>query len=232
MRKIAILQPNYLPWKGVFDLIHQVDVFVFLEDVQYTEHDWRNRNKILTDQGEKWIVVPVKHSGKGGQLICEAEIDMRSTWQKKHFNAFQTYYAKTPYFKEYKWIIEDLYMEHSWQKISELDSYATKLIAKVLGIKSEFISSLEVDAEGKKDDRVINIVKRLNGDFYLSGPAAKDYIIPKKFSDQDISLKYIDYEYPEYNQLFKPFSHYVTVLDVIFNCGLDSPFYIWGWRNK
>ena len=231
MKKIAINQTIYLPWKGYFDLINSVDVFVFLDTVQYTEHDWRNRNKILTHQGSKWITVPIKNSCRRGQLICEAEIDNRSTWQRKHYNAFKLNYSKAPYFNEFEWIIEELFMNKSWNKISEFNISAIKLIAKILGIKTEFIDSLDLNPEGAKDDRVIDIIKKLNGDYYLSGPRASEYLIPEKFENNNIKLEYINYDYPDYKQVFEPFDHFVTVLDLIFNCGEAAPYYIWGWRN-
>lgn len=231
MKKIAILQSNYLPWKGVFDMMHQADTFVFLEDVQYTEQDWRNRNKILTKQGTNWIIVPIRNSNKFGQLIYEAEIDNRSYWQRKHYNSFQMNYGKAPYFKEYSWIIDDIFNKDKWTNLSELNIYSTQLIAKVLGIKTEFITSTSLDVKGIKDDRVIEICKKLNATHYLSGPAAKDYIIPEKFKKEGIELEYIKYEYPRYKQMHEPFNHYVTSLDLIFNVGHDAPYYIWGWRK-
>lgn len=232
MHKIAILQSNYLPWKGVFDMIHQVDTFVFLEDVQYTEHDWRNRNKIITKNGIKWIAVPVNHSNKAGQKIYEAEINDKINWQRKHYNAFEFNHAKAPYFKEYKWILEDLYKNKNWTKISEFNIYAMQLISKELGIKTKFINSLDLKVQGKKDDRIIEICKKLNATHYLSGPAAKSYITPEKFENANIQLEYIKYEYPRYKQLYEPFSHFVTILDLIFNCGPNAPYYIWEWREK
>ncbi|MCY6959567.1 WbqC family protein [Clostridium brassicae] len=232
MHKIAILQSNYLPWKGVFDMIHQVDTFVFLEDVQYTEHDWRNRNKIITKDGVKWITVPVNHSNRKGQKIYEAEINDKISWQRKHYNAFELNYAKTPYFKQYRWILEDLYRNKKWSKISDFNIYAIELIAKELGIKTQFINSLDLIAKGTKDDRIIGICKKLNATHYLSGTAAKNYIIPEKFEKANIKLEYIKYEYPRYKQLYGSFNHFVTVLDLIFNCGTKAPYYIWGWREK
>lgn len=231
MRKIAILQSNYLPWKGVFDIIHQVDTFVFLEDVQYTEHDWRNRNIIKTKEGEKWITIPVKNSNRGGQLIIEAEIDNRSNWQRKHFNSFQMNYGRAPFFKKYKWILEDLYLCRKWDKLSEINIHFIKLIAKELGINTEFVMSTDLNVSGKKDDKIINICKILNASSYLSGPSAKNYIDPNKFQKEEIELEYIKYQYPKYKQLYEPFNHYVTILDLIFNCGPDAPYYIWGWRE-
>ncbi len=231
MKKIAILQSNYLPWKGVFDMIHQVDTFVFLEDVKYTEHDWRNRNKIQTKDGVKWITVPVNHSKKIDLKIYEAEINDKINWQRKHYNAFQLNYIKAPYFKEYKWILEDLYKNKKWEHISNFNIYAIKLIAKELGIETEFINSVDLNINGIKDDRIIEICKKLNATHYLSSPAAKDYIVPEKFERANIKLEYINYEYPKYKQLHEPYNQFVTILDLLFNCGHNSPYYIWGWRK-
>lgn len=105
-RKIAILQPNYIPWKGVFDLINQVDAFVFYDDVQYTKKDWRSRNKIKSPNGEHWITVPIATKGKREQLIFEAEIDNTQIWQSKHYKSIWSSYNKAPYFEEYKYIIK------------------------------------------------------------------------------------------------------------------------------
>lgn len=229
MKKVAILQSNYLPWKGVFDIMHQVDVFVFLEDVQYTARDWRNRNKVLTDKGSLWISVPIKRNRK--QFICEAKIDNSYDWQEKHFRTFDIYYSKALYYKEYKWIMNKIFKENKWGKLSHLNIRANKLIAQVLGIQVEFINSCDLGVKGKKDDKLIEICQNLEATHYLSGPAAKDYIIPEKFEKVGIELEYIKYEYPRYKQLHEPFNHHVTILDLLFNCGPDAPYYIWGWRE-
>lgn len=231
MRKIGILQSNYIPWKGVFDIINQVDVFVFLEDVQYTVRDWRNRNKILTKTGTQWITVPTIHKDNRHQMICETKINNIEPWQRKHFAAFQSNYARAPYYKKYKWILDELYIKSVWDKISELNIYATILISNELGIKTKFINSIDLKTTGSKDDKLIQIIKKLDGDYYLSGPAAQNYINPHKFKSADIKLEYIKYEYPKYKQLYEPFYHNVTILDLLFNCGPDAPYYIWGWRK-
>jgi hypothetical protein len=96
MRKVAILQPNYIPWKGVFDLISRVDCFVFYDDVQYTSKDWRNRNKIKTPNGEIWLSVPVQTKGRRGQLISEAQIEIGTNWQEKHFRSITNSYSRAP----------------------------------------------------------------------------------------------------------------------------------------
>lgn len=228
-KKVAILQSNYLPWKGVFDMINQVDEFIFLEDVLYTTRDWRNRNKIKTNDGELWITVPVKKSSQ--QLIYEAQIDNSFNWQHKHYKTLEMYYSKSPYYKKYEWLITHIFKERRWDKLSDLNIYTTKLIAELLNIKTKFSNSVEMQVDGKKDDKLIQICKKVNATHYLSGPSAKNYIIPEKFAEAGIVLEYIKYEYPRYKQLYEPFNHYVSILDLLFNCGPDAPYYIWGWRE-
>ena len=230
LSKIAILQSNYIPWKGVFDMIHQVDTFVFLEDVQFTKRDWRNRNQIMTPNGLQWITVPVKKAPRESK-IYEVEIFNDSNWQRNHYDAFTHNYAKAPYFKDYKHILEEIYLKNIWNNLSEFNIKTTILISKVLGINTRFINSRNLSTTGKKDDKLIEICKQVGAISYLSGPAAKSYIDDEKFKESNIKLSYINYEYPEYKQLYGPFSHYVTILDLLFNCGPDSTYYIWGWRE-
>ncbi len=230
MKKIAILQSNYIPWKGVFDMINQVDVFVFFEDVQYTRRDWRNRNKIKTSLGSKWLTVPVKKHPVDVK-ICDVGIS-ENDWQKKHYNSIKENYSKAPFFNEYHFLLEEIYLNREWIMLSELNIFTTKLIADTLGIRTEFVNSVDLNTEGKKDDKIMEICKKLGATDYLSGPAAKDYISEEKFKDAGIGLEYIVYDYPEYDQLHGDFNHYVTVLDLIFNCGKESPKYIFQGKTE
>ncbi|MDH6028035.1 WbqC family protein [Vibrio splendidus] len=221
MKKIAILQSNYIPWKGVFDMINQVDTFVFFEDVDYTNRDWRTRNKIRTNSGSKWLTVPVKKMPRGTK-ICDIRIANDGKWQKKHKSTISQSYSKAKYFQEYKWILDDIY-DTEWDSLSDFNIYTTKLICNVLDIKCNFVNSKDIESIGVKDDKLISICKSLSADYYLSGPSAKNYIDNDKFEEESIELAYIDYSgYPEYSQVQDDFEHYVSVLDVIFNCGPDS----------
>lgn len=225
MKKIAILQSNYIPWKGVFDMMNKVDVFVFFEDVDFTKRDWRTRNKIKTPEGEVWLSIPVKKSSRGTK-IYEIEISQETNWQEKHYQTIVQYYKKAKFFSEYKWLLDKIYLEKKWENLSEFNIYVNTLIARELGIKTEFINSKDLETNGTKDDKLIEIIKKLDGDFYLSGPAAKDYIVNEKFKKEKIELAYIEYKYSEYTQLYGEFNHYITILDVLFNCGKEAPKYI------
>lgn len=211
-------------------MISQVDVFVFYNDVQYTKRDWRNRNMIQTPTGPIWITVPVNSQSR--PLIKDVIISETPEWQKKHYNALKTNYGRAEHYKEYEWLLEELYLRKKWKWLSEFDIFSTKLICNVLGLKKEFVLSSDIELSGTADDRLIDLIEKVKGDCYLSGPAAKSYISAEKFVVKKIGLEYIKYEYPEYKQVFKPFTHNVTVLDLIFNCGADAPQYIWGWRQS
>jgi hypothetical protein len=223
MKKIAILQPNYIPWKGVFDLINRVDVFVFYDDVQYTTKDWRNRNKIKTINGDKWLSVPVITKSKRHQLICDAMIDQTKNWQKEHLRKITYNYLKAKYFDQYKHILDAIYVENRWSKISDLNIFAIKLIASELGIDAIWVKASDLKIHGSKEgEKVIKICIELGCTHFINGPSAKAFMDEKLFKLEGIQLEYIDYSYPEYRQLFQPFSHEVTILDVLFNCGGSS----------
>lgn len=223
MRKIAILQPNYIPWKGVFDLINKVDVFVFYDDVQYTVKDWRNRNKIKTPNGDIWLTVPVIHKGRRNQLIKDAEIDLTTQWQQSHFKSIKSNYSKSKFYKTYEYLLEEIYIKREWRSISELNIFSTKLIAKALNINVEWHNSSEFNFEGDKNgDKVIKLCKTLDCNYFINGPASKAFMNEKLFEEENITLEYMSYDYKEYDQLYPPFNHYVTVLDVLFNCGENA----------
>lgn len=232
MKKIAILQSNYIPWKGVFDMINMVDEFVFLEDVDYTTRDWRNRNIIKTPNGDIWLTVPVKKADRGTK-IKDIKINNTTGWQRKHFLTIEGCYKKAPFFSEYEAMLDDIYINQRWNSLSEMNIYITKKISEILGIKTHFVNSDDLNTSGTKDDKLIEICQKLNATHYISGPAAKDYIKEEKFRNADIGLSYIQYDaYPEYKQLYGSFNHHVSVLDVLFNCGSNSPSFIFKGREE
>jgi hypothetical protein len=230
MTKVAIIQSNYIPWKGYFDIIHDVDLFIFLDDVQFTARDWRNRNKIKTPHGLHWLTIPVGCSRE--RLIHEVQI-LDDNWEKCHWETIRHNYSKAPYFKLYKDYFEYVYLDIKWINLSELNQYIIKMISKdLLGITTEFEDSREFNAHGHKLDRLLDILVKTGAEYYISGPSARDYIEENRLTELGIQLHYKDYTgYPEYSQLFPPFEHGVTILDLLFNSGPDAPFFIWGWRD-
>ena len=230
MTRLVVLQSSYIPWKGYFDLINDADLFVFYDDVQFTPRDWRSRNRIKTPHGTKWLTVPV--GSKRSRLICDVKIS-DDRWQHDHYLALFNLYRKSPYFSDFKWLLEVIYKEKSWKSLSELNQSATRLIAKQLGISVLFHDSREFCSQGSKLEKLIDLIKKAGADTYISGPSAKAYINEEHFNREGIKLIWKTYDgYPEYPQRYPPFEHAVTVLDLLFNVGPEAPRYIWGWREQ
>lgn len=218
--RVGIIQSNYIPWRGYFDFIDSVDIFVFHDDLQYTKNDWRNRNKIKTKTGLVWLTVPVKYN-KTSQLISETAIDYSQQWAKKHMNMIRENYQKAPYFKEIaEPFFEIISKYHS--SISDLNIEIVKFIMDQLSIKTQIKMSCELAPEGVKTARVMDVLKKIGATRYLSGPAAKDYLDENMFAENKIRLEYKSYDYPEYPQLWGPFEGPVSVLDLLFNTGPDA----------
>lgn len=227
MKKIAILQSNYIPWKGYFDMIHMVDEFILYDDMQYTRRDWRNRNKIKTPSGLQWLTIPVDTKGKFYQKIKETKVKDHD-WCEDHFRALRLNYGHAPYFKEYAPIFQELYQQCKEKEfLSDINYLFLTEICKLLGIHTKITWSSDYTLADGKTERLVQLVKDAGGQEYLSGPAAKDYIVDQCFEDAHIKLTYMDYSgYPEYSQLFGDFEHGVSILDLLFNVGADAPKYM------
>lgn len=226
MKKVAILQSNYIPWKGYFDLIAAVDEFILYDDMQYTRRDWRNRNLIKTPQGLQWLTVPVKVSGKYLQSIRETEIDGHS-WAEKHWKNFLYHYKRAPYFDEIAPIFEPIYRNCSHTRLSELNREFIETVCHYMGISTKISNSADYELCDGKTERLAEICLQTGGTEYISGPAAKEYIDPDVFLERNIKLTWFNYSgYPEYPQLWGAFEHGVTVLDMLFNCGQQSSNYM------
>ncbi|EXI88300.1 MAG: WbqC-like protein family protein [Candidatus Accumulibacter regalis] len=230
MKKVAILQSNYIPWKGYFDIINEVDLFIFYDDVQYTARDWRNRNRIKTPRGVEWLTVPT--DGSREKLICDVRLpDPR--WQEIHWKSLQQCYGKAPFFASAQPLLEEVYRGQRWTHLSQLNQHLITRIARdMLGISTEFADARAYAATGSKQDRIIELLEKSAASAYLSGPAAKSYIDEALFADKGIELTWHDYTgYPEYRQFHPPFEHGVSIFDLLFHTGSDAPWHIWGWRD-
>lgn len=227
---VVISQSNYIPWKGYFDLIHDADLFVFYDDVQFTKNDWRNRNKLKGQSGVTWITIPV---GTNLNRLISEVVPSDTFWQIKHWKLICHLYGKAPYFPLYKDFFEEVYCGRTWSNLSKLNQTLIKYVSKeYLGINTRFMQSSDLPNEGKKQERLLKMLTALGTNVYVSGPSASAYIDPESFKALNIELVWKDYSgYPEYSQFHPPFCHDVSILDLLFHTGPDAPYYIWGWRE-
>lgn len=225
-KKIVITQSNYIPWKGYFDAIDLCDVFVIYDDMQYTKRDWRNRNQIKTSNGLKWLSVAVEVSGKYFQRINETKIADKA-WNKSHLELLKQSYKNASCYKEVLGFIEEAYLTCNFEYLTDINTHFIRRINDFLGIKTEIRFSSEFELHEEKTQRLVNICAELNGTDYYSGPAAKNYMDESRFAEKNINVHYFDYSaYPEYNQLHGDFVHGVSILDLIFNVGIEAPKYM------
>ena len=223
-KTVAIVQSSYIPWKGYFDLINSVDEFILFDDVQFTKRDWRSRNQIKTAQGPHWLTVPCASKGKFEQLICETRVSDPS-WARQHWKSIAHAYARAPHFAAYAPQLEAAYLQAGeLELLSNVNRLLLQTLCGLLAIKTPLTDSRDYLGEGAKTDRLLSLCRAASATRYISGPSAKAYIEDGKFTAAGVELAYADYGgYPEYPQLFPPFEHAVSVIDLLFNAGPEAP---------
>lgn len=219
--KVGMIQSCYLPWRGYFDLIDDVDLFVIYDDVQYTRKDWRNRNRIKTAAGTKWITVPVHFSQRQAVNIQDAKIDYGQTWQRKHIGNITQSYREAPFFNDYS---EELFahLNHRYETISQLNVALISWCMEKLNIHVPLRHASEFQGGGDRNGRIFAILKALECQEYLVGPAAQSYIDEAAYQREGIQLTYKAYKYLPYPQLHGDFDPGVSALDLLFICGPDA----------
>jgi WbqC-like protein family len=228
--KCVILQPSYLPWRGYFHQIQKADVFVFYDDVQYDDRGWRNRNRVKTSAGAKWLTIPVLSHGV--QLAKTQVRDIRISWDRpwarKHLTTIQHSYAQAPFFERYRSLVESFYDRRD-ECLADFTMHVTMALAAELRLtNTQFRRSSEFAVQGTKTDRLLALLGAVRADHYISGPSARDYIDESKLRRAGVTLEYMSYDYPEYQQLYPPYDPGVSVLDLLFMKGEDAGHLIWG----
>ena len=222
-KRIAIVQSSYIPWKGYFDLIKSVDAFVLYDDAQFTRRDWRNRNRIKTAHGLKWLTVPVEMKGKYGHAMKDTHISDPS-WGEKHWKSLVHAYSKAPCFSQFAARIEEVYQDASDEPLSLINHRFLIAICSILGIDTKITWSMDYQATGRKSERLVDLCRRAGATEYVSGRSARAYLDESLFEEAGIDVIWMEYDgYPEYDQLHPPFEHHVTALDLIFHTGAGAP---------
>jgi hypothetical protein len=222
-KRVAIVQSNYIPWKGYFDLIRLVDEFILFDDVQYTRQDWRNRNQIKSASGLVWLSVPVRSKGKFFQAIKDTEVE-DPDWARRHWQTLVRSYARAPHFAAYRSTFEELYARAAAEhRLSAINRLFVDAICQALGLDTRITWSMDYRVCDGKTERLVSLCQQAHATEYVSGPAARVYLDESQFRAAGITLRYIDYgPYPEYPQLHPPFTHHVSVLDLLFHVGGDA----------
>jgi hypothetical protein len=225
MKKVAILQSNYIPWKGYFDMIAAVDEFIIYDDVQFTKNDWRNRNKIKTPNGVQWISIPVRQE-RLDQKISETKVSDRR-WADKHWKTLKQNYGRAAGFSTFAPILAETYQHAAeLELLSDINLLFIRTLCKLTHISTKISLCTDYNMEGDRMSRLINLCEQASATVYISGPAAKSYLQEDDFAKSGMTVEWMDYSgYNEYPQLYPPFEHGVSMIDLLLNTGTGfSPY--------
>jgi hypothetical protein len=226
LKRVAIVQSNYIPWRGYFDLIAFVDEFIIYDDMQYTKRDWRNRNRIKTSQGLQWMTVPVQVKGRYYQKIRETLID-GPDWAKAHWRALEFNYSAASHFSEIADWLAPVYLDEQHTNLSLLNRRLLEAICGYLGIATRLTNSWDYELADGKTERLANLCQQAAATEYVSGPSARSYVDEGVFDEIGIRVTWFDYAgYRDYKQLWGAFEPAVSILDLLFNTGTEAPDYL------
>jgi WbqC-like protein family len=232
-KRVAIVQSCYIPWKGYFDLINQVDHFLLYDDAEYSKNTWRNRNRVKTASGTHWLTIPVAYSGRSRQRIDEVRVsDMR--WSGRHWKTLRQSYGRAPHFERYAPALEELYLRLDEMRLSVINRRFIEHICLLLGIETTISWTSDLQSEGATStERLAQLCAAVGADVYLSGPAAQGYLDLDHLERAGIEVAWMNYDdYPTYPQLHPPFDHAVTTLDLLFSVGPEAPHYLKSFERK
>lgn len=223
MRTIVILQSNYIPWRGYFDLMRRADAFVLYDEVQYTERDWRNRNQIMTRDGPRWLSIPVLKTGKFGQTVAQAQV-ADSGWARKHWATIQNAYSRSPNFEAVSaWLKPCLEAAGAETHLSQVNHLILTQIASYLELSTELLWSQDIPGDGDRIERLVKICTQLDTERFLVGPAAQTYLDTSPFEAKNIKVDWM--QYPTYPATASnPENVPLSVLDALFWLPKDKIF--------
>jgi WbqC-like protein family len=220
--RIAIQQPEHLPWIGFFDKMIDVDLYVYLDNVQYKKRYFENRNRIRTATGQQWITVPVLTKGLYKQLILEVQIDCARNWKKAYLGSLQQNYSNTKYYKTIFHEIERIVASADGLLV-DLNISLIEAIKKYLDIRTPTAQASELNNfTSHGGDLILDICLKAGADCYYSGPDGRNYLPSERFLEAGIQIQYHDYEHPRYTQVHQPFISHMSILDLLFLYGPEA----------
>ena len=220
--RVAIMQPTYLPWAGYFGLMHSVDLFILLDTVQFARRSWQQRNQIKSLSGARWLTASVQKRGRREQLISQVELDNSGGFVDVHRKTIIHCYSKAKYFDKYS---PDLFAQICQPKtmLCDLNKSTIEYLASQLNISTPIRNASDIGGVGHKADLLADICKIVGATQYISGPGSKGYLEGSSaFQQCGIPVRYFQFDHPIYEQLHGEFLPYMSVMDMLFNCGSMS----------
>jgi hypothetical protein len=217
--RIAIHQPQYLPWLGYLDKLDRTDVFVLLDTVQFKKNEWQNRNRIRTAQGWQYLTVPVLHEFP--QRLDQVRINNQTDWRRKHQTSLETHYRKAPHYDRYAPAFRDLY-SWAWERLAPLNIEVIRMLTEAFRITTKLVEASRFTTRDDQTGRLVDLCKALGADRYLAGDGGHAYMNLTEFEAAGITVEFQEFAHPEYAQTYTPFIAGMSAIDLLFNCGPDG----------
>jgi hypothetical protein len=226
--QVAICQPHYIPWIGYFEMIDRVDEYIFLDDVQFVQREWKNRNQIRKApllEVKKWLTVPIIKEDHRA-LICNARIDYSKEWMADHLNQILQVYKDAPFFDEYFSWLDQTFTTSKSETLGSFNIECIKRSCELLNINTKLTTSSQLNVSGKKEERLRNLCEKVNASSYLANNKTAEYVGPEYFSEKNMAFDVQKYSHPQYKQNLKksqqPFLSHLSFLDLLFHQGPNS----------
>jgi len=218
-KTVAIVQSNYIPWIGYFDLIGAADEFVLYDEVQFTRRDWRNRNRIRTADGVAWLTIPVESKGRFHQRISDTRVS-DPEWARDHWTTIARAYARAAGFEAHRALLEDLYLGCAETRLSRINERFLRGICGALGIATPITHSSAYALADGRTERLVSLCLQAGATTYLTGPGARAYLDEALFAAAGIAVEWMIYpDYGEYRQVHQPFEAGLSIVDLLLNEG-------------
>ena len=217
MKTVVISQPMYFPWVGMLEQMALADVFVHLDDAQFSKGGFFNRVQIKTPQGIRWLTIPLAENKLGQSL--DKMYSAEHNWQRKHLASLQHAYAVAPHIGEAIELVESVFGKNI-ESLAGLSAASMEAMAEFFEVLPEMIlCSSEIPAGGRGSERILAICQSLGATRYVTGHGGVDYLDHELFNEVGIAVEYMDYEKCVYPQLHGKFTPFVSALDLLANCG-------------
>lgn len=219
---LGSVQPSYLPWIPFFQRMISSDIFVYLDDVEFSKNSPHNKNKIKTPNGPISLTVPIKYSGNSSKKIHEIPIENVYPWQKKHWRSIEMNYSKSTYYKEFGEILYNEIYSKEWVFLGDLNISIIEIIKKYLSISTPCIPSSSLNINLNNNEKLVEICKKVGADSFLVKPNTNHYHPKDFFKKNNISLKEFKYSLKNYSQNYGVFISGLSIIDLIFNHGPEK----------
>jgi hypothetical protein len=219
---LGSVQPSYLAWIPFFERMRKSDIFVYLDDVEFSKNSFHNRNRIKSNQGDLLLTLPVLYKGNSKELICNMPINNSMNWAEKHWRSIEVNYSKSKYFKDLGPILYSQIYSKKWDKLGDLNIAIIEIIKDFVGLDVKCVRSSDLKVPEQENEKLIKICKILSADKFIVKPGTDSYHPPQIFNDNGIEFEYFNYTPVQYTQIYGDFIGNLSMLDYAMNCGAGS----------